>query len=850
MKKLKKITTLFGCLFLCANISAQNEIKVLQYKVSSPIPVQEPIKIDSTDVNKKKFNDTNLLSSFINLDNTLKQAQLQQTDTAGIVSLKKSADKSKSFQISSFNLEADRYSKVKISVTSTEMQEIYINDKKEKSKETFEDNLTKAKSTDIDLAMEPYRRYEIVIKSLIRNIDTITPLLKTTVNPEKKDNSAQILASVDTKRKVNINDIIEGHRISGSSLSASGKYFLANYNIVFPGGKNNPYTELRELKSNRLITRFDSNTYPRWMPSTDKLIYTKNGILEKDFFTMDPVSMEETCIARDVKFDSYDISPDLSFLIISIKDEIPDDKGDLKRYLSPSDRAGSYRGRYSLHIYRFADQRTQQLTFGHTTSYLTDIRPDSKKILFMTSKEDLSQRLLRTGSLFEMDLQTLAIDTIATDPYISNATYSPDYQKIIFNGNAEAFGGIGLNVKSGQTPNTYDSQEFIMDMKTREVKAITKNFNPSISYGQWAEIDNKLYFTVDDEDKKAVYVYDPKTDKYERLDLKEDMISGFQVAKLAPIALYRGESGANAYRLYSYDLKTKKSQLLSDPFAEQLSELELSEIKDWNFKTSDNTEIKGRYYLPVGFDPNKKYPMIVYYYAGTTPTTRVFESTYPLQTYAALGYVVYTLQPSGTVGFGQEFSARHVNAWGKVTADEIIEGTKRFCNEHSFVDRSKIGCIGASYGGFMTQYLQTQTDIFAAAISHAGISALSSYWGEGYWGYAYSAVASAGSFPWNNPDLYIKQSPLFQADKIKTPLLLLHGNADTNVPIGESIQMYNALKLLGKTVEFVRVEGENHAIYDYKKRIEWNKTIHAWFAKWLKGQPEWWDALYPERINN
>jgi dipeptidyl aminopeptidase/acylaminoacyl peptidase len=212
-----------------------------------------------------------------------------------------------------------------------------------------------------------------------------------------------------------------------------------------------------------------------------------------------------------------------------------------------------------------------------------------------------------------------------------------------------------------------------------------------------------------------------------------------------------------------------------------------------------------------------------------------------------MGYVVLTMQPSGTTGFGQEFSARHVNAWGKMTAGEIIEGTRTFCEEHAFVDTTKIGCIGASYGGFMTQYILTQTDLFTAAISHAGISSIASYWGEGYWGYSYSGAASAFSYPWNNPDLYINQSPLYKADKITTPLLLLHGSADTNVPVGESIQMFNALRILGKTVEFVQVQGENHAIYDHAKRIEWNKTIHAWFARWLKDQPEWWDALYPER---
>ena len=124
----------------------------------------------------------------------------------------------------------------------------------------------------------------------------------------------------------------------------------------------------------------------------------------------------------------------------------------------------------------------------------------------------------------------------------------------------------------------------------------------------------------------------------------------------------------------------------------------------------------------------------------------------------------------------------------------------------------------------MTQYLQTQTDIFAAAVSHAGISDVTSYWGEGYWGYSYNAIAAADSYPWKNPDLFTKQGSLFNADKINTPLLLLHGTVDTNVPIGE-----------------------NHFISDYDKRIKWHNSIMAWFARWLQDRPEWWNEMYPER---
>ena len=162
-------------------------------------------------------------------------------------------------------------------------------------------------------------------------------------------------------------------------------------------------------------------------------------------------------------------------------------------------------------------------------------------------------------------------------------------------------------------------------------------------------------------------------------------------------------------------------------------------------------------------------------------------SPYSPQLFASRDYVVYVIQPSGTIGYGQEFSARHVNAWGDYTADNIIEGTKKFCEAHPFVNAERIGCLGASYGGFMTMYLQTKTDIFAAAASHAGISNVTSYWGEGYWGYSYNAIAAAGSYPWSQPDLFTKHGALFNADKIHTPLLMVRTTSlptTTNVSSG------------------------------------------------------------------
>jgi len=430
---------------------------------------------------------------------------------------------------------------------------------------------------------------------------------------------------------------------------------------------------------------------------------------------------------------------------------------------------------------------------------------------------------------------------------VASAKFSPTGDKLCVAGSPECLGGVGKNVPEGRIPSMYDTQLYIVDIATRAATPLTKNFNPSIDSYSWSKADGNIYFTALDKDYCHLFCYDVRSKQIGQIAEPEDMVAQFALADASAQAVWYGESASNSERLYTLNTRTRKSTLLEDFSSDILKDIKLGVCEAWSFVNSRGDTISGRYYLPPDFDKEKKYPMIVNYYGGCSPTSRNFETRYPQHVYAALGYVVYVINPSGAAGWGQEFASRHVNTAGKGVADDIIEGTKRFCEEHSFVDAKKIGCIGASYGGFMTQYLQTQTDLFAAAISHAGISDHTSYWGEGYWGYSYSEVSMAGSYPWNRKDLYVDQSPLFNADRIHTPLLFLHGNADTNVPFGESIQMFNALKLLGRETAFVVVNGQNHQILDYGKRMKWQNTIFAWFAKYLKGDATWWNTLYPPK---
>ncbi|WP_304247777.1 prolyl oligopeptidase family serine peptidase [Parabacteroides gordonii] len=824
---MKRNMLLLAAICSCYNLFAE-EVIIKQFRHAGPYEVKKPFLNDSLDVNSKKFTEKELLKTAIPFSNVRQSTQILEANANGEGLLPAS---SLPYQIglASFYLNSDRYVKGNLQVKGPETYEVYINNEKQ----------TPADGK-IALTLEPHR-YEVVIKYLAGKDKAGS--LKVTFDTEAE---ATVTATTDPEKRYTISEVFDGTRFRSVSLSPNGKYLLTSYQTTFPGGETASNQQVTDKANGQVLVESSTNNY-NWMPQSNRLYYTRKGLQGKELVSIDPVTKAETILSTNLPDGWFVFAPTEDYLIFMVSEEGPKKDKDMEEIIVPDDRQPGWRNRFFLHKYDLATGLFERLTYGHNSTAINDISKDGRYLLFTSRERTLTQRPFSTTTLYRMDLQSMQTEEILKDPFISSASFSPDGTQLAIEGSGEAFGGIGLNIAPGQTSNTADGQLFIYDLAGKQVTPVSKDFDPSIQSVIWNIHDKQIYLQGEDKDCVRLYVLNPSNGKINPVPLKEDILSDFTIAASAPELVYFGESASNSQRLYSVNLKKNTTVCLKDLSETILKDVTLGEVHDWNFQAAAGDTIYGRYYLPPHFDPNKKYPLIVNYYGGTSPTERSLENRYPSHAYAALGYIVYIIQPSGATGFGQEFSARHVNAWGKRTGDEIIEGTKKFCAEHSFVDAKKIGCIGASYGGFMTQYLQTKTDLFAAAISHAGISDITSYWGEGYWGYSYSSLATANSYPWNARDIYVEQSPLFHADKINTPILFLHGSVDTNVPVGESIQMFTALKLLGKETAFIQVVGQNHQIFDYKKRAEWNNTIYAWFAKWLKEQPEWWEALYPQK---
>ena len=836
MNKLILKTTKSGLLAaaLMASISASAEtIEVKTLKYAGPYAVAQPWMADSVNIKGEAFDLKQLLDSplsftLLNKGKEVTAAQLL-------------ADKQDALHLASFCVSNTQRTKATITVEGLEQYRLFVDG------EQVAVNGDKAETI-----LTP-SQHTVVIKYLTRkNASSDKKSIKLTVTAA---NGAPLsVGDAAAKRAYNIYDVICAPNYPSVSISPNGKFIVVRKTWVDRKGNNHSMSELRNSQTNRLMATFEESV--KWMPSSNKLYFTQkasdssiageekqDGTLQ--LITINPLTMEREVLASHLPEGWFQFTPDEKTLIYTLYTEGRKKDAQVYDVKEPDDRQPGWRSRSYLAKFDLVSGVLQPLTFGYHNVYLSDISADSRYLLIGKSEERLTKRPTTLNSYYRLNLNDMSVETlIEKGEFLNSAQFSPDGKSILVSASPEAFNGIGKNVEEGQTPSMIDTQLYLMTLSDKKVRPLTRDFNPNVQSVEWSKVDGNIYFTAEDKDCVHLFQLNPKSGKFTLLKTPEEYIKSFSLASSAAEMAFSGQSASNADRLYKMNTKALKSQLVDDLSARELKDVELGECKAWNFVNSRGDTLCCRYYLPPHFDAAKKYPMIVNYYGGCSPTSRMFQSRYPHHVYAAMGYVVLVVNPSGATGFGQKFSARHVDTAGEGVAEDIISSTQAFCDEHAFVNRKKIGCIGASYGGFMTQYLQTKTDLFAAAISHAGISDHTSYWGEGYWGYSYSEVSMANEYPWTDKHLFVDQSPLYNADKIHTPLLFVHGTADNNVPVGESIQLYTALKLLGRPTAMVLVDGQDHHIIDYEKRLKWQNTIFAWFAKWLQDDASWWTEMY------
>ena len=845
------------------------EHSIEAYRYAGPYAVSAPVSIDTLDVNGHAFDAKSLVDAPTRLE-AVRQGDVWQGG-AEALPVQPAGQGRYALHMLGFTLTNQSYTRVTLSAA--------------KAPANYRLFLDGQPSQVGELPLEP-GTHRLVLKYLSDAEASAPDSLRLTYTTPDDGAAVHCGLDNDEPQLYTVDRMMQSHLNFGPQLSPKGDYLLVTEYQRAPQQATYWYYLVERATGRR--TRLAE--YYSWMPRTNRYYATRQGREGRELYSVDPATGSEQILATHLPEGSFTWSPDEQFLVFTDAADGPKELNrDVFEVLNPEDRQPGWRNRSTLSLYDLSTGLKRPLTFGYSSCWLSDISQDGRYLLLGKSEhcyrplgeEQSVDRPLRPHewtSYFRLDLQTMAVDTlIHHDGFLASVGFSPDGTQLLLSGSPEAFDRKGCTLPAEVIPSMYDYQAYLFDIASREVRPLTRQFDPSVSHLEWSTADGQIYFTAENRDSVSLYRLEPSTGNIRQLALPEENVRGFSLATCAPVLSFCGQSAMNSDRLYTVDLSRAKvpGRQPSSPLQvdarcfESLSDLNLRDVevaqcRTWTFRNSVGDEVLCRYYLPVGLSDEQgnlvsnrpsvavpadgTVPMITYYYGGCSPTARSFESSYPWQCWAALGYAVLVVQPSGAAGFGQEWASRHVNTAGVDPARDITEAVREFTRTHAYINKEKIGCCGASYGGFMTQYMLTLPDCpFACAISHAGISDHTTYWGYGYWGYSYSEVSMANSYPWSETDLYVQNSPIYNVDKITTPILFLHGTKDVNVPINNSIQMFTALKLLGRQTALVCVEGEDHGVAEYSKRLSWLKTQLAWFQKYLKDDSSWWNALYPRK---
>jgi len=723
-----------------------------------------------------------------------------------------------------FNIETTRFSQGTLTLKGLEQGQLFINGELQKGdKSSYKLALTNGSHTAILVAQQVANWNEVSLDFVPKtDIDKIT-------------------LSTSQQKRLSAKQLFDAPTISSLTIAPNAKQYIT-VTRTYSDKTANQATTITELKNdnNETLYRFESGQPSNiiWSPDNQYLMYLLNGELKQ----LNRNNFSIKTLAEDLEAASNFTFYNTNSIVFSWSKSADENHSLTKHYKGLQDRWSYARTKSHVYMLDTKSSLIKALSQGPISYSLEDINSNRGKVLMSHSVMAMQASTHPETELVELDIKSNKLSSLGKFKTFNQAKYANKDVYVV--AGPDFKNGAGRALPKNMLANNYDGQLYLLTDNGKNVKALSKQFNPAI--GQLHVLDNgDALIKVTEQDTQPLYLFDLSKQRFKKLNTGLDIVEQFSYSHDRNTeVLLSGTTASSPQQLKRLNISKNKSELVWDSKPLAYTNTQIPSLEEFNFTNKDGVEITGRVYIPSNLDKSKKHPALVYYYGGTSPVTRGFTGRYPFNLWAANGYVVYVIQPTGATGFGQKFSAQHVNAWGDYTANDIIEGTHAFLNKYPYVDSNKVGNLGASYGGFMTMLLATKTDIFSASIAHAGISNLTSYWGEGWWGYLYSGEASKNSFPWNNTKLYSDHSPVFHADKVTTPMLLLHGDSDTNVPVGESLTMYTALKLLNKDVELIEYKGANHQIFARDKRFDWWNTMLAYFDKKLKDEPQWWDSMY------
>ncbi len=601
----------------------------------------------------------------------------------------------------------------------------------------------------------------------------------------------------------------------------------------------------------------DSN--PKYTPDGTKIIFISNRDNEKQaqFYQISTTGGEAIKISNLTgEIGDYLISPDNKKIYFQFrkkdqeviereKDEKKKQLGIVNRYTTRTfyrlDGYGYYpHERWHLWVLDLEDGSAKQLTdheiFDETGPFLS---PDQKTLGFFSNRSQEPDLDPDADDVFLLDLATLEFKKLATpEGSKRNAAFSPDGKWIVYtgqNGKGEGWRNTDLWIVStdgkGEVVNLTRSFDIDINGSTLNDNGPAPAMTPV-----WSKDSRSIFYIVARHGNAVLEKISITDKKRETILSKPGVVGKASFDETQENLIFFFGQPLTMPQIFLHKLGTSSDQFtqLTTFNEDWLSNRDLGSLEEIWFKGSDGNDLQGWILTPPGFDPQKQYPSILEIHGGPLAQYGNF-FMHEFFYLAAKGYVVYFCNPRGGQGYGEEHAkAIHGGKWGTKDYEDLMKWAD-YVQALPYIDQTRMGVTGGSYGGYMTAWIIGHTQRFKAAASQRCVSNLISMWGSSDFNWGFQEIFGDQA-PYENIEILWENSPMKHIGNAKTPTLVIHSEQDLRCPLEQGQQLYTALKKLGIDTKFVIFPDEPHGLSRMgrtDRRIVRLEEISHWFETHL-----------------
>lgn len=651
------------------------------------------------------------------------------------------------------------------------------------------------------------------------------------------------------KHTLSINDLQDICQLSRASLSANGKLLVYVITKVVP--EENEYKDfitIVEVSTKKEINIWEGSA-PQWSPLANDVAYLAdyNGVNYIWVFSLDKASKrplapvyESHYFMGHLALKNIAWSPNAQHIAFistnkpSNADAIDDKVKVIDRLLYKT-KGGRVRPLITdnelshVWVVNVYSGEARLITNGKYNEHSLCWSPDSLQIAFV------SNRSANPDNNQLHDLWSIDVLSGNVTRYTQNfgtvyqPAWSPDGKNI-------AFSATQNKVSTNDSP-AEDTQLYIITIADKKVRCLTQAqgflFDKRVEQISWHPQADEVYFLSGSEGTTAIYKVAINGGNPVHVEGKDCHILEYAINPAGNIICFTSTDTTHLNEIFLHNLSTNVSNRITNNSGKLLHYCQMQEANTFWFKSFDDTDVQGWLMKPGKFEAGQKYPMVLVIHGGPHNMFG-YEFEDRMQLMSAKGYGVLFINPRGSSGYGQAFSNGCVLNWGGSDYKDLMAGVDAVIKMNVWIDTNRLGVTGQSYGGFMTNWIITQTNRFKAAVVDGGISNLVSFAGTSLYHSLIEAEFNGSAY--DNFSLLWQWSPLRNVKNVITPTLILHGEADNEVPLSQAEEMYIALKKIGVKCTMVQYTGEGHGWRpDLKPLNRYNvlKRTIDWFDKYL-----------------